>query len=141
MPVVVDIDPHSRHRPEWTVLFVGQRKASLFRHVGKGAVAVVVIKSVAIDPGHEDVVVAVVIVVTDGNADIEAGAFQSDLFRHVGKGTVAIVVEEAVPIFGRIFGERVDRGTVDEKDVWPAVAVVIEDGNAASHRLRSMASW
>jgi len=48
-----------------------------FGHVGERAIAIVVIKRVPIDPGHENVVVAVIVVVADCQADIEPGSLEA----------------------------------------------------------------
>src|SRR5450432_3893021 len=102
------------------------RKACLLGHVSEGSVPVVVVKRIAIDAGDKDVVIAVIVVVADGHAYIEAGPFQARLLRYVGEASVAVVVEEAVPVFWRVFLERLDISPIGKEDVGPTVAIVIE---------------
>ena len=101
--------------------------------VFEAAVSEVVIEDVAIDAGDEEVGVAVVIVIADGGAHGVAGAGDAGLFGDVGEFPVAFVVIEAVPIFGRGLLKGRDVGAVGEVDVGAAVAIVIEDGDAAGH--------
>src|SRR5579859_4905027 len=70
--IVVDVDPNccdGPQRPKFRI--VNLVESGLLRRVGKCTVAVVVIKSVAMDAGDKDVRVAVVVVVADGHAYIK----------------------------------------------------------------------
>ena len=99
------------------------------------AVSEVAIEGVAIDAGDEEVGVTVVIVVADGGAHGVAGAGDARLFGDVGELPIAFVAIEAVPIFGGGLLKGRDVGAVGEVDVGAAVAIVIEDGDAAGHGL------
>ncbi len=71
--------------------FVGD--ASLCGRVGKGAVAVVVIKDGAAVAGDVEIGVAVVVVVADGDAlAVMSFAADAGLFGDVGKCAIAIIV-------------------------------------------------
>ena len=80
----------------------------------------------------EEIVVPVVVVVTDADACLPAGASKSRFLRDVGEGAVAVVLVEMRS--GRFSGlpMGVELSAVGEVDVEPAVVVVIEKGQAAS---------
>ena len=82
---------------------MGLIEAGLLGDVGEGAVAVVVVERVVMHAGDEDVGMAIVVVVADGHADVEAGAGEAGCVGDVGEFAVAVVAEEAVAIFRRVF--------------------------------------
>ena len=108
-------------------------------HVGEGAVAVVVVERVAMNAADEDVLVAVVVVVANGHAGIVAGAREARFLGDVLEGAVAVVVKQAVGVFRRSLLKGLDIGAVGEEDIQLAVVVVVEDGDAAGHRLGRVA--
>src|SRR5271156_4564624 len=63
-----------------------------FRDVGKGSVAVIVEKMALADGGNEDVVEAVVVVISDRNAHPKERNAEAGLASHVGEGAIMIVV-------------------------------------------------
>src|SRR5690349_13446821 len=75
-------------------------EARLLRHVGEGAISVVVIKSVLTPVGDEEVVPAVVVVVSDAHSLTPTSARQPRLRGHVGECPVAIVM---IQMAGRRF--------------------------------------
>ena len=82
------------------------RRRRLGRHVGKCAVAVVAIQRIAAVGGDIDILVAVVIVVADGDAHAVAvlrHAGETSLFSHVGERSVFVLMVEAIPIFAIAF--------------------------------------
>ena len=115
------------------------QEPGFLRDVGEGAVAVVVIERALVHARHEDVRVAVVIVIAHGNACVESAARQTGGIGDIGEDAVSVVTKEPVPIFRRVLCQRGEVGAVGEKDVGPAIAVVIENGHPAGHRLRSVA--
>jgi len=137
--VVVDIHPGSGDRPQGTVLGIGLVEAGLVCHVLEGAVALVVVEPVAVHAGDEDVLEAVVVVVADGDAVVEAGAGEACAFGDVFEVAVAVILEKAVGVFRGGLLQRPDVGAVGEEDVGMAVVVVVEDGHASGHGLRRVA--
>ena len=89
MAVAVVIDP-GRARAE----FVWSPEAGLLCHISEGAVAIVVEQVILAERSDEDVVVAVVVVVADGNAHAEHFDGETCFARHVGECPVVIVVIE-----------------------------------------------
>ncbi len=137
--VVVHVDPDGGNRPKWAILGIDPLvEAGLLCHVGERAVAVVVIERVAVDAGDKDIRVAIVVVIADSNANVEAGSFEAGLFCYVGEVAVAVVAEEMVRVFRRRLFKRGDVGAIGEEDVGTAVAVVIEYRDAASHGFRNI---
>ena len=111
----------------------------LLGHIREDAISVVVVKRVAVNPGDKNVVVNIIVVVSNGDARVEAGDFESGLFGDIGEGAVAIVVEEAIPILCGILLKSVDVCAVGKEDVRMSIAIVVEHGYAASHGFRCVA--
>ncbi len=90
--------------------------------------------------GDVEVVEAVVVVVADAGSLAPGGQGEAGFGGDVGEGSVVVVVEEVagggVFLRGRGGGEF---GAVDEEDVGPAVAVVVEDGDAGAGGLDDVA--
>ena len=84
--------------------------------------------------GDVDVVVSVVIIVPDTSTLTPSGGDETCLRGDVGEGAVAIVVEEVVGRFVLfVLGLCAwEGGAVDEEDVRPAVAVVVDNGDAGA---------
>ena len=78
---------------------------------------------------------AIIIKVADRYTHSVSGACDSRFLRDIGESPVPIVVEQAVPIHGRILGERRDGSTVHQVDIEIAVAVVVKKCHAGHHRL------
>jgi hypothetical protein len=81
--------------------------------------------------GDVDVFPAVIVVVADGHAVSPAAKIQPGLRRHIGERAVMIVVIEArrMALAGLVV---LDRRAVNQKDVHPAVVVVVERSRAAA---------
>jgi len=82
----------------------------------------------------EDIGISVVVVVADGYAhavelDIKAGSR-----RYIGEGAVAIVVIEAKSTVGFLMTRPVR--AIDEKDVLPTVAIIVEKGASGAESFR-----
>ncbi len=80
--------------------------------------------------GEEDVFVAVVIVVADGDAVEIAGASEAGVGGDVGEGAVAIVAVEAIGGVGEWVAEA---GAREDENVEPAIVIVIDKRAAAGH--------
>src|SRR5579872_1394890 len=103
--------------------------------IRKSAVAVVAIKAVLSEIGAENVLESVVVVISDANTVSPAGGMQSGLFSHVGKRSIAVVFVQAVRGFGR---SAIESGSAEQKNVDPAIIVVIDKGAAAAVRLKDI---
>ena len=137
--VVVHVDPDGGNRPQRAILrIVPLVEASFLRHIGEGAVAIVVIERVAVNAGDKDIRMSIVVVIPDGDANIESCSLQPGLLCYVREHAVAVVAEEAVGVLRRGFLERCDIGAVGEEDIGTAIAVVVEDRDAASHGFRDV---
>src|SRR6185437_16615264 len=84
----------------------------------------------------------IVIKVAHGHAHAEAAALNAGFLRHIGKCAVVVIAIQAVPIAWIIFVgglavflPRMNACAVNEEQVGPAVVVVVDHGDAASHRL------
>ena len=106
------------------------------RGVLEGAVAAVAVKGVGPPAGDEQVGVAVVVDVADGDAVAISAGEGGDPggFGGVLEGAVAAIVEEAVAVGGPARAGR-ERASLGGVDVEPAVAVVVEQAQARAHRL------
>ena len=83
--------------------------------------------------GHEDIRIAVVVVVGDGHAHVVAGAGHAGGVGDVGEHAMAIIAEEAVAVFRIVLLERGYVCAVGEKDVGTAVAVIVKDRHPPRH--------
>jgi hypothetical protein len=126
--VAIEVDPHRRRAERHAAI-----KAARFGGVREGALAGVPKETVLTDAGDEDVGEAVVVEIADGHAhpiqlDVEASSAGD-----VGKRPVPVIAIEAQ---GRALGLMSGPvHAVDEKDVLPAVGVVVDERAAGSQRL------
>ncbi len=107
------------------------RHAGFLADIGESAVAVVVIENVLAEVGDEQIVPAIVVVVADANALSPAGVRDAGLRGHVGESAVAIIAKKMrsrLAAGGKAFQPR----AVHEKNIEPAVVVVIVEGDAAA---------
>jgi hypothetical protein len=93
---------------------------------------------VRVNAANEQVQMAVVVVIADGDAVREAGARKSRSLGNVPEISFAIVFEEPIRVFGRSFDQGMNVSPIREKNVEVAVVVVIKQANAARHRFRSV---
>ena len=129
--VAVEVGPGRRCRP---VAIAAQ--AGLRGHVLERSVAPVAEQGVRPPPRDEQVGMAVVVVVADGDAVAVASreSVQPGTLGDILERPVAAVAEQAVAAW-RMLGGR-ERPALDGIDVEPAVAVVVEQAHAPAHRLR-----
>ena len=116
----------------------GLDQAGLLRDIGEGSVAVVAVESVLSVVGDEEIVVAVVVVVANAAGLAPAGlVFQAGAGSHIGEGAVAIVLEEvAVRLLSS--GKSFQPPAVHEKQIQPAIVVVVVEGEAAAGGLEQI---
>ncbi len=107
-------------------------KACLFRDVGEGAVAVVAKQDVVTPEGAEEIIPAVIVVVTDANACLPPSAPDAGFFRNVGECAITIVLVKmcggSLPL-GPFLAEEC---AVREVYIEPAVMIVIEEGDSGA---------
>ncbi len=103
------------------------------------------IKNISAEVGHQQINVAVVVEVAGGDAHAVHSTLQAVFFCDIGESAVAIVVIQAVPKAGIRLVRRgarrhgiLELGSVYEKQVEPAVVVVVEHSDTAAHRLRQI---
>ena len=132
--VVIEVREGGRSRPG-----AGASQAPSFGDVLEGAVALVAVEGVSIPSGDEQVGVAVVVDVADGDPVPIAGrqGLESGEPRGVLEGAVALVAEEAVAPGGPA-GVRRKGPTLDHVNVEPAVAIVVEEAGTPAGRLREL---
>ena len=108
------------------------------RDLVEGPVAAIAIEPVLTPVRHEEVVVSVVVVVAGAGPLSPSRVHEARLRRHVLERSVAPV---AIEMARRLlpFREAFERRAVDDEDVEPVVAVVIEDGDAAAGGLEEIA--
>ena len=71
-------------------------QAGFSRHIGEGAVAIVLVQNAVSVGRDEDIRPAVVIVIGNRDAESECSAGDSGFFRDIGEGAIAIVLVEGV---------------------------------------------
>src|SRR5438309_6739751 len=95
-------------------------------------------KSVLVEARDKYVWMPIVVVITDGDADVVARACESGLVGYIREDAVAIIAKQTVLVLGRVFLQRGDVGAVGEENIGTAVSVVVEYCNASGHCLRSI---
>src|SRR5256884_1821661 len=111
--------------------------AGFVGHIRKRAIAVVVIKNIFAEIADEEILEAVVVVVTNADALSPAGVGYASLQSNVGECAVSIIFEE----MGRwllALGETFQARSVHQENVEPAVVVVIIKSNAAASGLKQI---
>src|SRR5690348_6687878 len=111
--------------------------AHFVSHIGEGAIAIVVIKNILAEIADEEIFEAVVIVVADANTLSPAGAGYARLGSNVGEGAVSIVLEKMrhwLLAFGKTFQAR----SVHQKNVEPAIVVIIVESDTAAGGLKKI---
>src|SRR6267378_7427312 len=109
----------------------------LRRHVAKCSITIVLIKEGAGETRNIKVVPAIVVVIPYRRSKAPAAVRQTSLLCHVGKCAVMVVVVElARGTLSRL--HVLESGTVDQIDIRPAIVVVIEEGDPATHRFHDV---
>src|SRR5438067_977417 len=97
LAIVVVIEPSSGDSPGAVL------NTSLFGDVLKRAITTIVVKRIAVDTGHKNVRVAIIVVIADRRPHRITLAANASLLRHVGEMHVAVVTAvvtvKAIPIF------------------------------------------
>ena len=132
--IVIDVHPCGGNRPQLAVARIHASQARLGGDILERAVAAIVVQNVAVHAGHEDIRMAVVIVIGYRDSHGVAFARHAGFFRNVGKRAVAIVAEQAVGKFRAALFQRRHLRAVGEENVHAAVVVVIQRGHAAQHQ-------
>src|SRR5262249_49195596 len=114
-------------------VFSRARDAGFFSNFREGAM-IVVVEAILPIVGDVQVFPTIVVVVADADALSPARGIQTGSFSHVCEGSVVVVVIQAT---GRPFsrGKSIEFGAIYQKDVGPAIVVVVENGDAVSRGL------
>src|SRR5205807_10541569 len=118
-------------------IFSAARNMRFFADVGERAVAVVVIENIFAVVGDIKIFEAVIVVVTDAHALSPAGVSQARFFGDIGERAVVIVVVE-VARRGLARRQGFQLGAVHDKNIRPAVVVVVKNGDARSRRFNDV---
>src|SRR5437764_5919887 len=114
--------------------FLRSEQSCFLRDIGERAVAIVM-KNVALAVGRdENIVVTVIVVIPDGNTESKHLHVEAGFVGYVGEGAVVIVVIELRG--GMLLDVAGPVHAVYEKNVRPAVIVVIDEGDARAHGFR-----
>src|SRR5712671_3277012 len=132
MPIAIIIDESTARSPS----FAGAAHAGFIAYVGKRAVPIVVIQNIFPVVGDVQIFPSVVVVVAHANALSPTGVRQSGLVRDVAERPIMVV---AIQVIGGAFGGKsLELRAVDNKDVRPAIVVVIKDGNTRTGSLNNV---
>src|SRR5436305_7279027 len=121
MSVAVIIDEAAPGAPAFLVV----PKSGRLGYIREGPITVVAVQNVFTEIRAEHIIEAVVIVVSNADSGCPANASQSSFVGNVGKCTIAIVLIKAI---SRPFGPTFEPGAGKNKNVHPAVVVVIDEG-------------
>src|ERR1700733_6840919 len=107
-------------------------------YICEGAISIIVIENVAAEAGYVKVRRSIVVVVSYSPAHGQASFRQPCLFSYIGKCSIMIVmVKSPKARFSR--ARHIDGWSVGKINVRPAIAVIVEDDNAAAHRFEDVA--
>ena len=84
--------------------------------------------------GQKDVRSTIVVVVPDGYAHSVARPGESGALGYIGERAVVIVAIETVPVSRRFLLQGGNCCSVDQINIQPAVAVIVEQRNSCDHR-------
>ena len=118
----------------WTVLL----KAGLLRNIGERPVSVVVVKDDSTPISHDQIVISVVVIISDAAPLAPSRSKQSSFLRYVRKGPIAVIVKQKVRRL-MLRRDALKSRPIHHKDVQPAIVVVIEKGNTTSRFLQEPA--
>ena len=105
---------------------------SFFGDIREGPVAIIVVEDVVPPIADKQIVEAIVIIVTDATSLSPTRMGQTSLLSDIRKGPVTVVVKEVTRGL-TIALTQLEARTVYQKNVDPAIIVVIEEGYAATH--------
>src|SRR5215831_3745067 len=126
MTVAVVVDECTARPPAGRSLFP---KPGLPGDICKGPVTIIAVKAVLAEVGHKDVIESVIVVVGNAYAARPARELQAGFLSDVGKGAVAIVLVKTIGGFSR---SPFKASSGKQKDIHPAVVVIIDEGTAAA---------
>src|SRR6185295_10303054 len=106
-----------------------------FADIGKRAITVIVVKNTLAEVGDKQVFETVVVIIADADALSPAGVRHAGFRGDVGESAVAIVLEE---MGSRLLssGEALQAPAVDQKNIQPAIIVIIVKRHAATRGLQ-----
>src|ERR1700733_14725056 len=129
--VAVVVAPRSARRP------VTQRHPGLFRDVGKRPIVVIVIQPVRAPVGNKNVWPALLVVIGHGNPKPPAIVGHPSLRGDVCKRPIMVVMKKRGVRRRRLSIQRVERRSIHQVDVQPAIVVVIDQADARPIRLKN----
>src|SRR4029077_802066 len=106
------IEPSSRYGPRLSQLGMNASELGFRGHVFERSIAPIPEKDVAIDAGHEQIGVAVIVEISDCGRHRVTGCGNAGLFGHVGEMTFAVISVEAIEELRTRLFERGKRGPV-----------------------------
>src|SRR5262249_44034064 len=109
-------------------------QSGFLRDVSESSIPIVVKQPALAIRRDEQIVVPIVVVIADGNADAVHLQIEARFVRHIGERSVVIVVIELWRRMLRDVARPVH--SVDEENIRPSVVVVIDESHARSNRLR-----
>ena len=126
--IVVVIEPAGGDGPH---ICRGARKTGLRSDIFKSTVPAIAIESIAVESRHENVDIAIVVVVGRGDPHGITRAGQPSRLCHIGKGHIAVVAEQPVMKFrtGLIGGRKLGSG--GEKNIHASIVVIVQCRHAA----------
>ena len=131
MAVAVVVHETAAGAEPWLIV----QKPGGLGHIGKSSVAVIAIKSVLPETGAKDVVEPVIIVVADADSTGPSDGMQASFFGDVRECPVPVVFVKPIR---RALGNASETRAAQDKQVHPAIVVVIHERTAASGGLHDV---
>src|SRR5258708_7666194 len=125
--IAIQIHPCGTRRPATA------SHAGLLRHIGEGAITVVVIQLVPAVRSNIQVLIAVIVVIPDGYSHSLSRSLQSRFFRNVFAAAVTFLLVEPIPILrpcflrNRSLWRRIGEWrTVDQENIQTPIVVIVK---------------
>ncbi len=112
--------------PSWPRGPTTKSDAGFLRHISKGSIVIVVIKTVLSVIGNVDVWPAIIIIIAHSHAESPSLIRHASFGSYVCEGAVMIVVQQHSAGSWLLPFQGSKRGAVEQIDVQPAVVVIIK---------------
>ena len=111
--------------------------ARALRNISEGSVPIVAVKNVLAPIGDEEIVKAVVVIVSDTHSLAPPRADEPGLLRDIRECAVAVIPVEMIR-WSLAAGKALQPRSVDHEEVQPAVLIVIVEGHSATGRVQDV---
>ena len=107
-------------------------------HLGEGAIALIVIKPVFAICGNKKILVTVIVIIADTRTLAPSCFGKAGMRGHIRERAIVVVMKQMAGGVLRFLILRRQQVSIHQKDVGPAVVVVVEDRDAAPRSFKNV---